>query len=58
MDPEWYRAKLLDSPFAADWFDLSALKKLFDEHISQKQDHSARINNVVSFLTWREKIDI
>jgi len=58
VDPEWYRAKLLDSPFAADWFDLSALKKLFDEHISQKQDHSARINNVVSFLTWRKKIDI
>lgn len=58
MDPAWYRAQLLDNPFAADWFYLPALEKLFDEHMSRKQDHSARINNVVSFLTWREKIDI
>lgn len=58
MDPAWYRAKLLDNPFAADWFYLPTLEKLFDEHMSRKQDHSARINNVVSFLTWRERIDI
>ncbi|MBU1396211.1 MAG: hypothetical protein KKE84_08715 [Gammaproteobacteria bacterium] len=58
MDPAWYRAKLLDNPISADWFYLPALEKLFDEHMSRKQDHSARINNVVSFLTWREKIDI
>jgi asparagine synthetase B (glutamine-hydrolysing) len=56
--PAWYRAKLLDNPYAADWFYLPALEKLFDEHMSRKQDHSARINNVVSFLTWREEIDI
>lgn len=58
IDPAWYRAKLLNNPFAAEWFHLPALAKLFDEHMSRKQDHSARINNVVSFLTWREKIDI
>lgn len=58
VGPEWFRTKLLDNPFAADWFNLPALEKLFDEHMSRKQDHSARINNVVSFLTWREKIDI
>lgn len=56
--PEWYRAKLLDSASTADWFNLRALEKLFEEHMSHKQDHSSRINNIVAFLTWREKINI
>ena len=50
----WYRARLLGSPFAADWFNLPALEKLFDEHMSRKQDHSTRINNVAAFLAWRD----
>lgn len=54
----WYRARLLGSPFAADCFNLPALEKLFDEHLSRKQDHSTRINNVVAFLAWREKAGI
>ncbi|HSP01847.1 MAG TPA: asparagine synthase-related protein, partial [Thioalkalivibrio sp.] len=48
VNPEWYRARLLDSPFAADWFHLPALEKLLDEHMTRKQDHSTRINNVVA----------
>ncbi|MDP2989332.1 MAG: hypothetical protein Q8O57_02060, partial [Kiritimatiellota bacterium] len=58
VNPEWYRAKLLDSPFAADWFQLPALEKLLDEHMTCKQDHSIRINNVVAFLTWQETAGI
>lgn len=56
VDPEWYRAKLLDSPLAAGWFNLPGLKKLFDEHMTRKQDHSTRINNVVAFMTSLETI--
>lgn len=58
VDPAWFRAQLLDSPLAADWFNMTTLENLFDEHMSRKQDHSARINNVVAFLAWREKMDI
>jgi asparagine synthetase B (glutamine-hydrolysing) len=58
VDPEWYRAKLLDSSLAADWFNLPAVEKIFDEHMSRKQDHSSRINHIVAFLTWRKKINI
>jgi asparagine synthetase B (glutamine-hydrolysing) len=54
VDPKWFRSKLLDSPFAADWFNLPALAKLLEEHLSRKQDHSIRINNLVAFLAWRE----
>jgi hypothetical protein len=54
VDPEWFRARLLDDPLAADWFNLSLLKKLFQEHMARTQDHSVRINNVVSFLAWRK----
>jgi len=54
LDPAWFRAQLLDSPFAADWFNLPALEKLLEEHLSRKQDHSIRINNIVAFLAWRE----
>jgi len=57
VDPAWFRAKLLDTPFAADWFNLSVLENLFDEHMSRKKDHSTRINNIVAFLTWRERLD-
>lgn len=56
-DPEWFRTKLLGNPSIEDWFSLPALEKLFDEHLSRKQDHSVRINNIVAFLTWREKIE-
>lgn len=52
--PEWFRAKLLDSPFSADWFDRAALERLFEEHLARRQDHSIRINNVVAFVAWRE----
>jgi len=58
VNPEWYRAKLLDSPFAADWFHLPALEQLLDQHMMRKQDHSTRINNVVAFLAWRETAGI
>jgi asparagine synthetase B (glutamine-hydrolysing) len=58
VDPEWYRSRLLDSPYTADWFNLPALGKLLEEHLSRKQDHSTRINNVVAFLAWREKLGI
>jgi hypothetical protein len=58
VDPEWFRAKLQGSPLAADWFNLPALEKLYYEHMSCKQDHSVRINNIVAFLSWREIIDI
>ena len=54
----WYRARLLDSPFAADWFNLPALEQLLDQHMMRKQDHSTRINNVVAFLAWRETAGI
>ncbi|MDP2028660.1 MAG: asparagine synthase-related protein [Thiobacillus sp.] len=54
VDPAWFRTRLLDSPFAADWFNLPALEKLLEEHLSRKQDHSIRINNIVAFLAWRE----
>ena len=54
MDPAWFRAQLLDNPFAADWFSLPALDKLLEEHLSRKQDHSIRINNIVAFLAWRK----
>lgn len=52
VSPEWFRIRLLDDPLAADWFHLPALKKLFEEHMARKQDHSIRINNVVAFLAW------
>jgi asparagine synthetase B (glutamine-hydrolysing) len=54
VDPEWFRSRLLDPSLAADWFNLPALEKLFEEHMSHKQDHSIRINNVVAFLAWRK----
>lgn len=57
-DPQWFRARLLGSPSAIDWFHLPALGQLFDEHMSRKQDHSARINNIVAFLTWHKKMGI
>jgi len=57
VDPAWFRAKLLDTPFAADWFNLSALENLLNEHMSRKKDHSTRINNIVAFLAWRESLD-
>lgn len=53
VDPDWFRTRLLDDAGAADWFHLHALEKLFEEHLSRKQDHSTRINNVVAFLAWR-----
>ncbi len=37
---------------------MPALEKLLEEHLSRKQDHSTRINNVVAFLAWREKTGI
>ena len=58
VNPEWYRARLLDSPLAADWFHLPALENLLDEHMTRKQDHSTRINNAVAFLAWRETAGI
>ena len=57
-DPEWFRTQLLDNPCAADWFNVPALERLFEEHITRKQDHSTRINNIVAFLTWRETAGI
>jgi len=54
----WYRARIFDSPFVADWFNVAALENLFNEHMSRKQDHSTRINNVVAFLAWRETAGI
>lgn len=50
--PEWFRARLLDSPSAADWFNRAALERLLQEHLSRRQDHAIRINNVVAFLAW------
>ncbi len=35
----------------------SALGKLFEEHMAGKQNHAIRINNVIAFLAWREKLD-
>lgn len=58
VDPAWFRARLLDSPFAAEWFRLPALENLLDEHLSRRQDHSIRINNVAAFLAWREAAGI
>jgi hypothetical protein len=58
INPVWFRTRLLDNSLAADWFNVSALKKLFDEHMSRKQDHSIRINNVVAFLAWLETVGI
>jgi asparagine synthetase B (glutamine-hydrolysing) len=58
VDPKWYQAKLLDNPYSADWFCETALEKLLEEHISRKQDHSIRINNIVAFLAWREAAGI
>ncbi len=52
--PEWFRARLLDSPFAADWFNRPALERLLQEHLSRSHDHSIRINNIVAFVAWRE----
>lgn len=54
--PQWYRARLLDNPFSAEWFSLPSLARLFDEHMARKSDHSTRINNIVAFLTWREAL--
>ncbi|HMM46981.1 MAG TPA: asparagine synthase-related protein [Thiobacillaceae bacterium] len=56
--PDWFRTKLLDSPFAADWFNRDALAHLLEEHLARKQDHSVRINNAVAFVAWREARDI
>ncbi len=56
--PEWFRAKLLDDPLAVDWFDPTALRTLFDEHIARKQDHSTRIDNIVAFLAWRKMMGV
>lgn len=50
--PEWFRARLLDSPSAADWFNRAALERLLQEHLSRRQDHAIRVNNVVAFLAW------
>ncbi len=55
--PEWFRANLLDNSVAADWFHMPALKKLLDDHMSYKQDHSIRINNVVAYLAWLRTMD-
>ena len=52
--PEWFRARLLDSSAAADWFNRAALERLLQEHLARRQDHSIRINNVVAFLAWRD----
>jgi asparagine synthetase B (glutamine-hydrolysing) len=56
VDPSWYRSMLLESPYAADWFNLPALEKLLDEHMALKQDHSIRINNVIALLAWYKGI--
>jgi asparagine synthetase B (glutamine-hydrolysing) len=58
VDPNWFREKLLDNPYASDWFSVPALENLFEEHMSRKQDHSTRINNIVSFMAWRESLGI
>lgn len=55
---QWYRSRLLDSPIAPDWFCVPELEKLLEGHMSRKQDHSTRINNIVSFLAWREATGI
>lgn len=54
VDTEWFRESLLGNPLAQDWFNPKGLEALFDEHMSRKQDHSTRINNVVAFLAWRK----
>jgi len=58
VDPNWFRARLLDNPLAAEWFNLPALERLFDEHMACRKDHSTRINNIVAFLSWREAVKI
>lgn len=56
VDPEWYRYNLLDRPNVAEWFNTNALRMLLDEHMQQKMDHSVRINNVIAFLTWIDRV--
>lgn len=58
INPEWFRNRLLDNPLAADWFQVPTLEKLLEEHMSRKNDHSIRINNVVAFLEWRGTVGV
>jgi asparagine synthetase B (glutamine-hydrolysing) len=56
VDPGWFRLRLLDDPIVADWFDTAALRRMLDEHMAKRYDHSIRINNVIALLNWRRTI--
>ena len=52
--PEWFRAKL-DRPELTDgWFKHEVLLQMLDEHLERKIDHSIRLNNIITFLEWRQ----
>lgn len=53
-DPAWFRTRLLDDPYASEWFKRPALEAMLSEHMAHKQDHAKRINNIVAFLAWRK----
>lgn len=58
LDPAWFRAQLLDDPYASEWFKRAELDRMLNEHCDHKQDHSSRINNIVAFLAWRKQAGV
>lgn len=52
--PGWFREWLLERGKIDEFFQRDALESLLNEHMSGKRNHAIRINNIVSFLAWRE----
>lgn len=58
VNPKWFREWLFERGNTSEYFKADALESIFMEHMSGRQNHATRINNIISFLAWCENIGL
>ncbi|RRJ84440.1 asparagine synthase-related protein [Aestuariirhabdus litorea] len=53
QDTEWFFKRLMDPQMAEGIYNLDALRRMWEEHLSGRQDHSVRFNNLIVLSAFR-----
>lgn len=52
---EWARERLVENRALDEWFEPTAVRALWEEHLAQRGNHGKRLWALVMFAMWRER---